>query len=163
MRSISWLVLSLAATAFVFSCGGDDSNNTVDAPPTIDSPPAIDSPPPADAPPPDAASNSVTCGAETCDTATQDCCLDNTSGNLNCVPSGTCGMITITCDGPEDCGSATDECCASDAGAACAPPGGGMCDAQLCHVPGDCPNPGDMCCPLGTTGISACFAGACPG
>jgi hypothetical protein len=170
MRSITLLGLISAVAGLALSCGSD-SNNGIDAPAGgIDSPPGtIDSPPGTidaaiDSAPGGAdAAIGVACGAEVCDPANQECCVDN-GGGQTCVDQGNCAGFTLTCDGPEDCMTAGDACCAvgggGGGGTECRGTGGG-CQAELCHVQTDCTTATDQCCPIPTVGYSACFA-VCP-
>jgi hypothetical protein len=102
----------------------------------------------------------VACGETTC-FAPQICCV--TGGGPGamaaCADPGTCMGAEISCDGPEDCPSDL-VCCGS-----LSPTGGGAtecqpatgCSAVICHVDGDCPTPGNICCDYGF-GSSICTA-----
>lgn len=161
------VVASLAGGA----CGGDDSTAPpvadaglaeasdaalVDAAP--DAPHPVDSGPPVD--PTEVTSNSLRCGADSCNTFQGSVCCVNADNAASFCTTGPChaGEDTYACDGHEDC-SGTDVCCGS------APldgvPAGrtsrcvGDCPypsrSTLCHADKDCSADAPSCCFHGTT------------
>ena len=152
MRSTHLILITIATLAFA-ACGdknGDDDGVTQhDAAPADADPNAPDAEP---GPSPDAAANSVTCGADACDTASEQCCVDQ--GGATCLAlADTCGGTTLGCDGPEDCPGGTDVCCARGGGGG----GGGGGEVEVacaaacnnglvaCHLDTDCAE-GEHCC-----------------
>jgi hypothetical protein len=139
---------------------GAGGATTVDAAVPVDmAPPPVDMAPPAmEAGPPDTTQNGgtpgkVACGASSCDTADEICCILS-NGAAVCIDKGVnCGLGTVRrCDGPEDCtsssgpGSGDDRvCCARAAtvggyrsacstAAECATGAGSV----ICRTTGDC-------------------------
>jgi len=158
MQIARWLVL--AGLVLAAACGDnirDGADGDDDGP--IDARAgdgAIDADPNApDAMPVDGAPNSVTCGDDDCDLATEQCCVE--VGGSTCIPSGdTCGGTPLTCDGPEDCPEADDFCCGhtgGNASAECAT----TCQngVTVCHDETQCAE-GELCCPQ-LDGFSACI------
>jgi hypothetical protein len=116
------------------------------------------------------------CGAETCSTSSQQCCLGIDSGG---GLSATCGSLTSTCNGaafqcdePADCRTGGTACCfgldspgASSSGlnlgsrcqpaASCVGPGRFI----LCATDADCGPKGGVCC--AALGLPTCQPG-CP-
>lgn len=159
-------LLLVTCLAFVAACG--DSTNGDDQP-AIDAngTAAPDSNPniPDAGPVPTDGSVGVSCGAEECDPATQECCVTQGGGAQACVDTGTCTGESFQCDGIEDCPTAGDVCCFGAGGpqdpvSACTP--SGDCDTPTCQTADDCPDPDNqLCCPLGVT--SVCIeAPVCP-
>lgn len=103
---------------------------------------------------PDAAVG-ISCGAETCNTATHECCTLGPSSR--CVPVGTCTGETVGCDGPEDC-LGGQVCCQAMTGTGCRATL--TCAVVVCHVDADCPAIASRCCP--SAAGNRC-APACPG
>lgn len=147
--------MCLALAACGDSSGGDDQP-TIDANGTSspDSNPNI----PDAAPVAPDGSVGVACGAESCDPATQECCVTGGpgGGSQSCVDTGTCNGQTFQCDGIEDCPTAGDVCCftgnGGGAGSECTP--SDNCDTPTCTTVDDCPDPDNqLCCPLGPTSL----------
>jgi len=98
----------------------------------------------------------ITCGAQTCNSANQECCVSPTTGAAGCANKGQCNRdlgAVLTCDGPEDCTGGMPSCCATIGGAgggsamcssscpgSATPGSGGSFNAttKLCHGKGDC-------------------------
>jgi len=170
-RSRALLAASIAV-GILAACSGDDTNapitsgdggsdaTTAD---TGGSSGAVDSAPPPDVSVPDTSSSGggpIACGkVPTCDSKTQDCCLDTPSV---CAPKGTCIGGSLSCSDTASC--TTGICCAAvvrdDAGAGDAGDGGGgggatvnatcasACkkgELQLCSTTADCTVVGDEC------------------
>jgi hypothetical protein len=145
------VVLVLSAVA----CGGDDDGNVngrPDAEPTV---------PDADPGAPDAEpEQGISCGAEVCDEASQECCVDG--AGQTCVATDTCAGTTFGCDGPEDCPEPNEICCGMGEGAHCQ--AAAECVQAVCHDHDDCPNEGELCCTVGQDTVSRCLAvQVCPG
>lgn len=93
----------------------------------------------------------VTCGSATC-TSTEECCVDPRTRALSCVPTGTCGSVSLGCDGPEDCMTG-QTCCVQDirnpAVACHAASECGMVPLvgtlTACHTDTDCGGAGNCC------------------
>jgi hypothetical protein len=103
----------------------------------------------SDAPLPDG--NANTPGAVVCDDLLclppSICCVTQIGSTafVECTAELDCSALIVTCDGPEDCDTATGEPC-------CLVPGegtwcsSGQCFAQVCHDKDDCPEATDECC-----------------
>lgn len=155
MRTVLHLSMTVVVALAAAACGDDDGNGGDDAPEHDAA--AIDADPNApDATPvvPDAAVG-VQCGAEMCDPATEECCVDQQT--TSCVAAGTCPGTTVGCDGPEDCAD-TEACCVGQTGSECV--AADTCEVVVCHVAEDCPDVGDECCDLPA---GAFCAPNCPG
>ena len=159
---ISVTVCAIAlALVFAVNCGS--SKKTIDAPPggggtdaAIDSPGGSGTPDAAiDA---RGAGSGLTCGSATCNTG--DVCCAGSGGQM-CIGSGSsCQGLTFACDGPGDCGSGQDCCYSAQAmGTTCET--AGTCSIKACNGSADCMAPMGMCCAIGSSGFSACFA-HCP-
>ena len=114
----------------------------------------------------------VACGAMTCDSKTQSCCVSLAGGAVaTCVPTGTaCAGTSLVCDEPGDCASGV--CCfgfqAGGAGlsigsrctsrASC----GGFGRFVVCRKDADCGAAAPLCCISALSGVPVCQA-TCPG
>lgn len=173
--------ISVLFSVFLFAaCSGGSGDDANDASVVVDD--ADPNAPDADPNAPDASQNGddagavtdgsvattdagatvgIECGTETCNEATQECCVIGGMGgaSFECVASGTCDGTSSTCDGPEDCGG--DICCGALSGATCSATCEGQA-AELCHTANDCSTAGDMCCDVfGSLSLCAanCFGG----
>jgi hypothetical protein len=138
----------------------DETATDTGTPPPGDTsmPPADTMMPPMDTPAGDTPSTptAMKCGAFTCTTGTQECCV--IAGIGACVTKGAaCAGARWGCTAPSNCGSG-QVCCVSGAGGA----GGGSCTASgmcpsttTCTSNADCSGSAKNCVDLGA-GIKAC-------
>jgi hypothetical protein len=102
----------------------------------------------------------VRCGVGSllCDTRVTDerCCLSDppACSTSLCGP----GLITLSCDGSEDCPGTMSCCYAEGVGGHCAPECASA--ALLCHHSSDCRVGASYCCPFGTPAFRVCSATA---
>ncbi|MBK6694365.1 MAG: hypothetical protein IPG50_19485 [Myxococcales bacterium] len=100
----------------------------------------------------------LSCGSSTCDTATQECCVDLTGASAKpaCVNKGSCANVALQCDEADDCGSG-EVCCFSASGVT---PTGSLCQSGPCGL-GDfsqsCRGDGEC------AGSGSCGSGSCKG
>jgi hypothetical protein len=57
----------------------------------------------------------IYCGATNCDMATEECCVDITTGSSTCMATGTCTKAPMACDEARDCNPG-EICCFSASG-----------------------------------------------
>jgi len=75
----------------------------------------------------------IYCGATTCDQATQECCVDVTTGAATCTNIGSCSNAPMACDEARDC-AAGEVCCFSASGTT---PTGAQCTPGSCSGLGE--------------------------
>jgi hypothetical protein len=96
--------------------------------------------------------NQISCGTETCNSASQDCCLTFQGGlSRSCVNKGACDGGTQSCDEAADCPN-NGKCCAGftgGGGSATCKPACGQQDIQICKTGAECAG--------GTCGSYTCF------
>jgi hypothetical protein len=156
---ISVTVVAIAlALVFAVNCGS--SKKTIDAPPgggSVDASNRIDAA--IDAP--GGGTVGVPCGSASC-TGGDVCCVGS-GGSRTCVGSGSgmCMGASFACDGASDCSNG-DVCCFTGGtgggfGTQCE--AGSACRFQACNGSAECmTGSATMCCPLGSSGLSACRA-----
>ena len=114
----------------------------------------------------------LVCGAQSCNTQTQACCVSVAVGAVGatCVPAGTaCPGASLGCDEPADC-AATGVCCFGlqaraggvSVGSSCTSRNacGGFGRFVVCRQNGDCAAATPFCC--NSLGVPTCQAARCP-
>lgn len=129
---------------------------------------AVDRPSPDAGPDlPPSTPGTLLCGAQTCDTRTQSCCVSITAGSAGarCVPAGTaCSGVGLVCDEPGDC--ATGTCCVGLQLGGAGVSVGSQCVVRaacvgvgrfvVCRTNSDCAAPTPVCCQA--LGVPICQA-----
>jgi hypothetical protein len=100
----------------------------------------------------------IPCGADACDEATEECCVDGDA--QTCVAADTCTSTTFGCDGPEDCRIEGEICCGAGDGAHCEV--ALECGQAVCHLDADCASANEKCCTLAGDAVKRCFPVMCP-
>ena len=160
------IIVASIALAVAFACGSDNktkmdapAGNGTDALTQMDAKVYLDAPGSGSGSGSGSGTMGVACGSATCNVG--DTCCVGSGGTRTCTGSGSaCMGISYSCQGAANCGSG-ETCCyhtGSGSGSAGATCDTGPCALPACGSAADCPNAGDMCCMLGSSGFNYCAA-----